>query len=388
MVIPWVGFPLASLLKTRRADVHREVRRVHDAAATRSRCPGSAATCCSWPYVEGLRLDEAMHPLTILAVGLYGEYLPNQNGAPIRLVVPWKYGFKGIKSIVRIRLTDRQPMNTLAAERAERVRVLREREPGGRSSALVAGERAAHRRVLQAADADVQRLRRSGGVAVHRDWTSRRTTDRMTPDRWIRLGAQARRVCGRARARRVPGVARRCNGKLGADPLKEITHETGDWTLRFIVITLAITPLRRLTGWNWLIKIPPHVRAVRVLLRHAALPDLRDRAIGLPSSTFPTASSRGARCAPLRRPSGTTSPSGRTSRSGFIGWSSMMPLALTSTAGWIRRLGGRNWQRLHRLIYLTGVAGVVHYWWLVKADILHPAIYAAHRRRCCSASGS
>ena len=60
-----------------------------------------------WPYTEGLRLDEAMHPLTILAVGLYGEYLPNQNGAPIRLVVPWKYGFKSIKSIVRIRLTDR-----------------------------------------------------------------------------------------------------------------------------------------------------------------------------------------------------------------------------------------------------------------------------------------
>jgi sulfoxide reductase catalytic subunit YedY len=62
-----------------------------------------------WPYVEGLRLDEAMHPLTILAVGIYGETLPNQNGAPVRLVVPWKYGFKGIKSIVRISLTDKQP---------------------------------------------------------------------------------------------------------------------------------------------------------------------------------------------------------------------------------------------------------------------------------------
>ena len=65
-----------------------------------------------WPYIEGLRLDEAMHPLAVMAVGLYGEYLPNQNGAPMRLVVPWKYGFKGIKSIVRIRLTDRAPMNS------------------------------------------------------------------------------------------------------------------------------------------------------------------------------------------------------------------------------------------------------------------------------------
>jgi sulfoxide reductase catalytic subunit YedY len=66
----------------------------------------------AWPYVEGLRLDEARHPLTILAVGIYGETLPNQNGAPIRLVVPWKYGFKGIKSIVRISLTEKQPSNT------------------------------------------------------------------------------------------------------------------------------------------------------------------------------------------------------------------------------------------------------------------------------------
>ena len=73
-----------------------------------------------WPYVEGLRLDEAMHPLTILAVGLYGEVLPNQNGAPMRLVVPWKYGFKGIKSIVRIRLVEKQPRTAWSAESAPR----------------------------------------------------------------------------------------------------------------------------------------------------------------------------------------------------------------------------------------------------------------------------
>ena len=71
-----------------------------------------------WPYVEGLRMDEAMHPLTILVVGLYGEALPNQNGAPIRLVVPWKYGFKGIKSIVRIRFTDKQPRELVGGLRS------------------------------------------------------------------------------------------------------------------------------------------------------------------------------------------------------------------------------------------------------------------------------
>jgi sulfoxide reductase catalytic subunit YedY len=77
--------------------------------------PGQRLDVLNWPYVEGLRLDEAMHPLTILAVGLYGKVLPNQNGAPLRLVVPWKYGFKSIKSIVRIRLTSRQPVSSWQA---------------------------------------------------------------------------------------------------------------------------------------------------------------------------------------------------------------------------------------------------------------------------------
>ena len=87
-----------------------------------------------------------MHPLTILAVGLYGETLPNQNGAPLRLVVPWKYGFKGIKSIVRISLTEKQPPTTWNKQAPRRIRLLRQREPGGRSSALEPGHRAAHRR--------------------------------------------------------------------------------------------------------------------------------------------------------------------------------------------------------------------------------------------------
>lgn len=111
MVIPWIGFPLASLLKrvepsTRAAFV--EFTTLLDL----QQMPGQRRNTLEWPYVDGLRLDEAMHPLTIVAVGLYGEYLPNQNGAPLRLVVPWKYGFKGVKSIVRIRLTDKQPMST------------------------------------------------------------------------------------------------------------------------------------------------------------------------------------------------------------------------------------------------------------------------------------
>ena len=106
MVIPWVGFPLgdaaASASSRRRARSTSRSRR----CSIPSRCRDSAASVLDWPYVEGLRLDEAMHPLALLAVGLYGKVLPNQNGAPLRLVVPWKYGFKGIKSIVKIRLTE------------------------------------------------------------------------------------------------------------------------------------------------------------------------------------------------------------------------------------------------------------------------------------------
>jgi len=111
MVIPWVGFPLAKLL----AEVEPLGQAKYVAFQTLldpKRMPNQRSDVLEWPYVEGLRLDEAMHPLTILASGLYGETLPPQNGAPLRLVVPWKYGYKSIKSIVKITLTDRVPPTT------------------------------------------------------------------------------------------------------------------------------------------------------------------------------------------------------------------------------------------------------------------------------------
>ena len=108
MVIPWIGFPLAALLK--QVEPTEKGRFVEFTTLHAPlQMPGLRRPVLDWPYTEGLRLDEAMNPLTILAVGLYGEVLPNQNGAPLRLVVPWKYGFKSIKSIVRIRLVDHQP---------------------------------------------------------------------------------------------------------------------------------------------------------------------------------------------------------------------------------------------------------------------------------------
>jgi sulfoxide reductase catalytic subunit YedY len=108
MVIPWNGFPLASLLKE--VEPTSDAKYVGFVTVNRpEEMPGMAEPFYPWPYTEGLRLDEAMHPLTILATGLYGKSLPPQNGAPIRLVVPWKYGFKSIKAIVKIELLDKAP---------------------------------------------------------------------------------------------------------------------------------------------------------------------------------------------------------------------------------------------------------------------------------------
>jgi sulfoxide reductase catalytic subunit YedY len=111
MIIPWQGFPLAELLK--------QVEPMSDAKYVKfitlvdpKRMPNQRRDVLPWPYVEGLRLDEAMHPLTLLASGLYGKMLPPQNGAPLRLIVPWKYGFKSIKSVVQILLVKDQPVNT------------------------------------------------------------------------------------------------------------------------------------------------------------------------------------------------------------------------------------------------------------------------------------
>jgi methionine sulfoxide reductase heme-binding subunit len=148
-------------------------------------------------------------------------------------------------------------------------------------------------------------------------------------------------------------------GGLGPNPIEAVTHRTGDWTLRFLFLTLAVTPLRALTGWNALVRFRRMLGlfaffyASLHLLTYAWLDKF-------------FAWSEIARDIP-RRPFITM---------GFFAFVVLVPLALTSTAGMIRRLGGRNWQRLHRLVYASAVAGVVHFWWLVKADVSEPRLYA------------
>jgi methionine sulfoxide reductase heme-binding subunit len=164
-------------------------------------------------------------------------------------------------------------------------------------------------------------------------------------------------------------------GHLSANPLSDVTNETGIWTLRFLCITLSVTPLRRLTGWNAVIRFRRmiglfaffygtlHLLTYVVLDRFAGLDfpngmvawrTVRDLAVSIGKDVY-------------QRPFITV---------GFAAFMSMVPLAATSTAGMVRRLGGRNWQLLHRLVYVTAVAGVIHYWWQVKADVQRPLAYA------------
>jgi methionine sulfoxide reductase heme-binding subunit len=149
------------------------------------------------------------------------------------------------------------------------------------------------------------------------------------------------------------------NHNLGANPIEFITHSTGDWTLIFLMVTLAVTPLRKLTGQPWLIRyrrmfglfaffhaflhFTTYIWLDKFFDPHEMLADVAKR-------KFITV--------------------------GFTGFLLLIPLAITSTSGWIRRLGGKRWQALHRLIYCSALAGVIHYWWLVKADIHKPLEYA------------
>jgi sulfoxide reductase catalytic subunit YedY len=111
IVVPWIGFSLSELIK--RAEPLPKAKFVEFTTLMDvQQMPGQRGRVLEWPYVEGLRMDEAMHPLALLCFGMYGEVLPNQDGAPLRMVIPWKYGFKSIKAIVRVRFTDSQPFNT------------------------------------------------------------------------------------------------------------------------------------------------------------------------------------------------------------------------------------------------------------------------------------
>lgn len=163
---------------------------------------------------------------------------------------------------------------------------------------------------------------------------------------------------------------------LSPNPLSDVTNETGVWTLRFLCITLAITPFRRVTGWNAVIRLRRMVGLFAFFYGslHLLTYVILDRFAGL---DFPNGIVAWTTVKSLAISVGNDIYKRPFITIGFTAWTCMLPLAVTSTAGWIRRLGGRRWLVLHRLVYAAGIAGVVHYWWLVKADVSRPETYAA-----------
>jgi len=154
-------------------------------------------------------------------------------------------------------------------------------------------------------------------------------------------------------------VARFFMDDLGANPIETITHATGDWTLRFLLITLAVTPLRRLTGWHWLIRLRRMLGlyAFFYVMLHFLTYMVLDQFFDGWAIVLDV----------IKRPYITV---------GFAAFVLLIPLALTSTNKMVKRLGGKRWQALHRSVYAIALLGVVHYWWLVKADLTEPIIYA------------
>ena len=368
MVIPWVGIPLGEVL-ARFAPTSKAKYVAFRTVFRPEEMRGQYRPILDWPYVEGLRIDEAMHPLTLLTVGLYGEVLPNQNGAPIRLVVPWKYGFKSIKSIAAIEFTEKGASDELEPGRAARVRVLLEREPERLPSPVEPEARAAHRRALQARHADVQRLRGGGrrplrrngsqGQLLSRGFSTPRTGQRPPMNREKRITAIKTGLFAVALAPFTALLVSGFTGGLGANPVETITHTTGEWTLRLLLATLAITPLRHLTGWIWLTRLRRMVGlfAFFYLALHFTTYAVLDASLDLAYVVEDVADRLYI-------------------TAGFAAFVMLVPLAATSTNAMVRRLGPLRWRRLHRIVYAAGICGVLHYLWLVKADLREPLVYA------------
>lgn len=165
-------------------------------------------------------------------------------------------------------------------------------------------------------------------------------------------------------------------GSLSVNPLSDLTNETGLWALRFLCITLALTPLRRLTGWNAAIRFRRMAGLFAFFYGtlHLLVYTIADRFAGL---DFPDGMLAWSTAGNLARSVGGDIYKRPFITIGFTAFVLMVPLAITSTAGWIRRLGGKRWNLLHRLVYVSAAAGVVHYYWLVKADIRSPLMYGA-----------
>ena len=378
MVIPWVGFPLGDLLKRFEPTSQREVRRVHDAATIRRRCPGSAARCSTGRTSKGCASTRRCIRSTLLAVGLYGQALPNQNGAPLRLVVPWKYGFKGIKSIVKIRFTDDAAANTLEHRRAERVRLLRQREPAGRSSALEPGDRAAHRRGFSPR---ASRRCCSTATPIRSRTCTRAWICAVTSDGVARCERRAALPFSTSRWYSSPacvplawllcGAFGWLGQSLGADPVKKLRARVRQDGPQLPAASRCWSPpsrqlsdlphllrLRRMLGLFAFFYVLLHFTVYLVLDLEF---NFRTVFTDIAKRPYITIGFTGACCC-------------------------SMPLAVTSTNGMMRRLGTPLAEAASPGL-CDRILGVWHFYWQVKRDIREPLIYAGILASCSSIAG-
>ena len=248
MVIPWVGFPLSKLLDAVQP-LSSAKYVAFETLLDPKQMPGQKSDVLEWPYVEGLRMDEAMHPLAILASGIYGHVLPPQDGAPIRLVVPWKYGFKGIKSIVKIKLVANQPRTTWNVAASNEYGFYANVNP-----------QVDHPRWSQATE---QRIGESGRRPTlmfngYAEQVGHLYAEHGLADEFL-TGMKENDIQYAKLLVLVNGAVPlailgwdAAHHQLGANPQNFAILTTGMMTLIFLILTMAVTPVRKVTGWNWL----------------------------------------------------------------------------------------------------------------------------------------
>ena len=374
MVIPWAGIPLSALLDAVRPTAGA-MYVAFETLLDPSRMPGQHGDALDWPYLEGLRLDEARNPLAILAFGLYGRELPPQNGAPVRLVTPWKYGFKGIKSIVKVTLTDMQPPSTWHDRAPREYGFLANVNPAVDHPRWTQATEQRIGEVRPPPDAAVQRVRRAGGPPVREhgppgELLSAAALPARPPaadaaGRWTRQFSEDFPVSFWRLAVVVNGFVPlailaldAATGGLGAGGVNTALHVTGLVSLVFLVGSLAVTPVRVLTGWNGLIAVRRALGLFAFLYAaaHVAIYVALDQG-GVLAAAWEELLAR------------------RYLQVGAASVLLMVPLAATSTDGMIRRLGPRKWKLLHRLAYVAAILGVLHYYMLVKSDVTQPLAF-------------
>ena len=352
MVIPWNGFPLSKILKkvspTNKAKFVKFTSVLDPEQMIGQRFP-----ILDWPYKEGLRIDEAMHDLTILVTGLYGKKLPNQNGAPLRLMVPWKYGFKSSKAIVNIKLVEKMPTSSWMKASPKEYGFYSNVNPKvdhprwSQATERVIGEGIISPRIPTT-------MFNGYGDEVANLYTGMDLKKIFLMKSFLKPSIFTLGL--------IPFIIITYKiflNKLGPEPVKEITHFTGEWTLIFICLTLSMSPLKRFTNFKFWIKIRRmlglfvffyatlHLLTYIVIDYRLDWSQIIDDVVKKKYIFV-----------------------------GFAAWLLLIPLVLTSSKRMIILLK-KNWNKLHKLIYVIAIFGSLHFIWLSKTIFFKPLIYSS-----------